>query len=67
MANAVRKLFSGIGVQVLFIERGSPWEDGYNESIAVELRDTLLNKGILLHANGRAFSHKRRKNRVRIA
>ncbi len=60
-------MLSRIGVQALFIDLGSPWEDDYNESITVELRGALLNKGILLHAKGRAFSHKRRKNRVRIA
>ncbi len=34
-------MFSRIGVQVLFIERGHSREDGYNESFNGELRDEL--------------------------
>ena len=32
-----------LGVQALFIEPGSPWENGYNESFNGKLRDELLN------------------------
>jgi putative transposase len=32
-----------LGVQILFIEPGSPWENGYNESFNGKLRDELLN------------------------
>ena len=32
-----------LGVQTLFIEPGSPWENGYNESFNGKLRDELLN------------------------
>ncbi len=32
-----------LGVQVLFIEPGSPWENGYIESFNGKLRDELLN------------------------
>jgi putative transposase len=32
--------------QNLFIEPGSPWENGYNESFNGELRDELLNREI---------------------
>ena len=31
------------GVETLFIEPGSPWENGYNESFNGKLRDELLN------------------------
>ena len=31
------------GVKTLFIERGSPWENGYIESFNGKLRDELLN------------------------
>lgn len=31
-AKAVRKWLAGTGVKTLFIEPGSPWENGYNES-----------------------------------
>jgi transposase InsO family protein len=34
---------SHIGVQTPYIEPGSPWENGYNESFNVKLRDELLN------------------------
>jgi transposase InsO family protein len=32
-----------VGVQALFIEPGSPWENGYVESFNGKLRDELLN------------------------
>ena len=31
------------GVRTLFIQPGSPWENGYNESFNGKLRDELLN------------------------
>ena len=31
------------GVKTLYIEPGSPWENGYNESFNGKLRDELLN------------------------
>lgn len=42
-AQAVRDWLSRIGVKTLFIEPGSPWENGYNESFNGKLRDELLN------------------------
>ena len=33
-------------VKTLYIEPGSPWENGYNESFNGKLRDELLNGGI---------------------
>jgi len=45
-ANAVRKWLSRLGVKTLFIERGSPWENGYVESFNGKLRDELLNREI---------------------
>jgi putative transposase len=32
-----------VGVKTLFIEPGSPWENGYCESFNSKLRDELLN------------------------
>jgi putative transposase len=32
-----------LGVQALFIEPDSPWENDYNESFNEKLRDELLN------------------------
>ena len=42
-AKAVREWLSRVGVQTLYIEPGSPWENGYNESFNGKLRDELLN------------------------
>ena len=45
-ARAVRGWLNRIGVKTLFIEPGSPWENGYNESFNGKLRDELLNMEI---------------------
>ena len=45
-AKAVRKWLSRLGVKTLFIEPGSPWENGYIESFNGKLRDELLNREI---------------------
>jgi putative transposase len=42
-ARAVRGWLSRVGVKTLYIEPGSPWENGYNESFNGKLRDELLN------------------------
>jgi len=42
-AKAVRKWLVNLGVTTLFIEPGSPWENGYVESFIGKLRDELLN------------------------
>jgi transposase InsO family protein len=38
-AKEVRRWLSGLGVRTLFIEPGSPWENGYVESFNGKLRD----------------------------
>ena len=43
VAKAVRDWLSDLGVTTLFIEPGSPWENGYIESFNGKLRDELLN------------------------
>ncbi len=45
-AKAIRKWLARIGVKALFIEPGSPWENGYIESFNGKLRDELLNREI---------------------
>ena len=45
-AKAVRKWLTRLGVKTLFIEPGSPWENGYIESFNGKLRDELLNREI---------------------
>jgi transposase InsO family protein len=42
-AHVVRAWLKRIGVKTLFIEPGSPWENGYVESFNGKLRDELLN------------------------
>ena len=45
-ARQVRKWLNELGVKTLFIEPGSPWENGYIESFNGKLRDELLNREI---------------------
>jgi len=45
-ARAVRKCLLQLGVKTLYIEPGSPWENGYIESFNGKLRDELLNREI---------------------
>jgi transposase InsO family protein len=45
-AKVVRVWLARIGVRTLFIERGSPWENGYNESFSGKLRDELLDREV---------------------
>lgn len=42
-ARRVREWLKRVGVKTLFIEPGSPWENGYIESFNGKLRDELLN------------------------
>ncbi len=42
-ATAVRDWLGELGVKTLYIEPGSPWENGYVESFNGKLRDELLN------------------------
>jgi transposase InsO family protein len=45
-ATVVRDWLNKVGVKTLFIEPGSPWENGYVESFNGKLRDELLNREI---------------------
>lgn len=45
-AGVVRDWLRRVGVKTLFIEPGSPWENGYVESFNGKLRDELLNREI---------------------
>ena len=45
-AKEVRKWLARLGVKTLYIEPGSPWENGYIESFNGKLRDELLNREI---------------------
>jgi putative transposase len=43
IAEAVKSWISAVGARTAYIERGSPWENGYVESFNGRLRDELLN------------------------
>jgi transposase InsO family protein len=46
-AREIRRWLGQLGVKTLFIEPGSPWENGYIESFNGKLRDELLNREVL--------------------
>ena len=67
-AGAVREWLDRIDVKTLFIQPGSPWENGYNESFNGKLRDELLNGEIfytLKEANVLIQRWRRHYNQVR--
>jgi transposase InsO family protein len=67
-ARAVRKWLCRMGVKTLFIEPGSPWENGYIESFNGKLRDELLDREIfttLTEARLLLAQWKREYNQVR--
>ena len=43
-AGVVREWLKRLQVKTLYIEPGSPWENGYNESFNGKFRDELLNR-----------------------
>src|SRR5438445_3640485 len=43
LAKAVQEWIAVVGSKTAYIERGSPWENGYIESFNARLRDELLN------------------------
>jgi putative transposase len=67
-AKALRQWLNDLGVKTLFIEPGSPWENGYIESFNGKLRDELLNREIfttLWEAKVLIESWRREYNEVR--
>ncbi len=67
-AKHVRTWLSDLGVKTLFIEPGSPWENGYIESFNGKLRDELLNGEIfttLLEAKVLIENWRREYNEIR--
>ena len=44
IAEAVKGWIRAVGASTAYIERGSPWENGYVESFNGRLRDELLNE-----------------------
>ena len=45
-SEAIQKSLDASDVETLFVEPGSPWENGYVESFNGKLRDELLNREI---------------------
>jgi transposase InsO family protein len=67
-AKAVRKWLNRLGVKTLFIDPGSPWENGYIESFNGKFRDELLDREIfttLLEAQVLIEAWRREYNQVR--
>lgn len=67
-AHAVRRWLNKLGVRTLYIEPGSPWENGYIESFNGKFRDELLNLEIfdtLLEARVLTERWRREYNQVR--
>ena len=68
VAKVVRGWLGRVGVTTLFIEPGSPWENGYIESFNGKLRDELLNLEVfytLLEAEVLVGQWRRHYNTVR--
>jgi transposase InsO family protein len=67
-ATAVRKWLGRVGVGTLYIEPGSPWENGYGESFNGKLRDELLAREVfdtLLEAKVLVERWRRHYNTIR--
>ena len=67
-AKAIRKWLSRLGVKTLYIEPGSPWENGYIESFNGKMRDELLSREnftTLQEANVLIEQWRREYNQVR--
>jgi len=67
-AKELRRWLSDVGVTTLFIEPGSPWENGYVESFNGRLRDELLNREIfttLFEARALIEGWRREYNEIR--
>jgi len=67
-AKVVRNWLKRLGVTTLYIEPGSPWENGYIESFNGKLRDELLNREVfdtLLEAKVLVERWRREYNHIR--
>jgi transposase InsO family protein len=67
-AKPVRTWLSRLGVKTLYIEPGSPWENGYIESFNGKLRDEVLNREVfdtLMEAKVLVERWRREYNHVR--
>jgi transposase InsO family protein len=68
IAEAVKAWIAGVGARTAYIEKASPWENGYVESFNGKLRDELLNGEVfntLREAQVLIEEWRRHYNRVR--
>ena len=67
-ARAVREWLGRVGARTLYIEPGSPWENGYIESFNGKSRDELLDREVfytLLEVRMLTERYRRTYNRIR--
>ena len=67
-ATAIRDWLGKVGAKTLYIEPGSPWENGYVESFNGKLRDELLDREIfytLQEVQGLTEQYRQTYNRIR--
>ncbi len=67
-ARVVREWLGGVGAKTLYIEPGSPWENGYVESFNGKLRDELLDREVfytLLEVQVLTEQYRQTYNRIR--
>ena len=66
-ARVVREWLGGVGAKTLYIEPGSPWENGYVENFNRKLRDELLDREVfytVLEVQGLTEQYRQTYNRV---
>ena len=61
IAETVKEFLSFSGVNTWYIERGSPWENGYVESFHSRMRDELLDGELFLHLDEAKYVVGRRR------
>lgn len=62
IAKAIQQHADAVGLQMLYIEPGSPWENGFAESFFSRLRDELLNVEEFMNlAEARWFARRRKE------
>ncbi len=61
VAKAVQDWIAAVGAKTAYIERGSPWENGYIESFNARLRDELLNGEIFYTLPQSDISHQHQR------
>lgn len=63
IAEAIRRFLAQVGTQTLYVDPGSPWQNGYAESFFSRLRDELLNVEEFANlSEARWFAERRRED-----